>query len=393
MLDKNALVKDIVLDHPETAAVFQRHRIDYCCGGAATVGAACRARDAPERAVWDALEEAVRTRAAPVDDVRALDTPALLARVVDTHHAYLRRTLPLLTTLAAKVARVHGDHDAKLPALAVKVSALRDTLEPHLDEEERAWFPAFAAEETSEAAVRAAAAMVEEHRAIGALLQEIRALAGDFRAPDWACTSYRTLLRELEALESDTLRHVHVENHVLAPRVSAAMPATTPATIAEYLVADHARLDALLARSVRDPGRFAAGAFEEFRAGLMRHMAIEERVVSPDARRRRDGHPLDLARRVRVHHAALALLATQQPSAHLVGELRQLLLLHIGEEEGPGGTFEEHARLLTAADQADLVARAAAFPSVQRASGLHPPTDIASAAEALRRAEHAVDPR
>ncbi len=390
MINRNMLVKDIVLDHPETAAVFQRHRVDYCCGGDVTVGAACAARDAPERAaavLWEALEEAVRSRAAPGVDVRALDTAALVAHIVETHHAYLRRTLPFLTALAAKVARVHGDHNPKLTALADRVTALRDTLEPHIDEEERVLFPAFLGADRSAAAARACAEMLEEHRAVGALLSEARALADDFTAPAWACTSYRTLLRELEALETDTLRHVHLENHVLAPRLEAA---PTP-TIAAYLVADHARLDALLTQSVDDPAHFDAAAFEELRAGLIRHMAIEERIVYPDACFRRGGKPLDLARRVRIHHAALALLATQEPSAHLVGELRQLLLLHIGEEEGPGGTFEQHARLLTLADEADLVARAAAFPAVRRASGLHPPTDIASAAEALRRAVHAVD--
>jgi regulator of cell morphogenesis and NO signaling len=39
--------------------------------------------------------------------------------------------------------------------------------------------------------------------------------------PEWACTSYRTLLSELAALEGDVLRHVHLENHVLMPRFAA----------------------------------------------------------------------------------------------------------------------------------------------------------------------------
>ena len=36
--------------------------------------------------------------------------------------------------------------------------------------------------------------------------------------PEWGCSSYRVLMSELEALEGDVLRHVHLENHVLMPR-------------------------------------------------------------------------------------------------------------------------------------------------------------------------------
>ena len=49
-------------------------------------------------------------------------------------------------------------------------------------------------------------------------LARIRLLADDFIVPDWACKSYRLMLNELLTLEEDTMRHVHLENHVLMPR-------------------------------------------------------------------------------------------------------------------------------------------------------------------------------
>ena len=52
-------------------------------------------------------------------------------------------------------------------------------------------------------------------------LSVMRSIADDYVAPEWACNSYRTLMTELAHLEADTLRHVHVENHVLLPRFSA----------------------------------------------------------------------------------------------------------------------------------------------------------------------------
>ena len=64
--------------------------------------------------------------------------------------------------------------------------------------------------------------MREEHLAVGAMLGRMRSLADDFTTPAWGCNSYRALMTELEALEADVLRHVHLENHVLMPRFAGA---------------------------------------------------------------------------------------------------------------------------------------------------------------------------
>jgi regulator of cell morphogenesis and NO signaling len=219
-LDRSLTVAQIVLEHAACAAVLQRHRIDYCCRGGVTVGEACARVGADVEAVAAELERAVaESQGAGREDLRSLATPSLVAEIVARHHGYLRRTLPFLRALAEKVGRVHGDHDARLRDLSAAVQELADLLEPHLDEEEQVLFPALVKRELDRVAVRREfEAMVEDHLAVGARLARIRLLAGNFLPPEWACTSYRTLLSELAALEGDVLRHVHLENHVLMPR-------------------------------------------------------------------------------------------------------------------------------------------------------------------------------
>jgi regulator of cell morphogenesis and NO signaling len=63
--------------------------------------------------------------------------------------------------------------------------------------------------------------MHEDHLAVGELLGRIRELSDGFATPEWGCNTYRVLMAELEALEADILRHVHIENHILAPRFAA----------------------------------------------------------------------------------------------------------------------------------------------------------------------------
>jgi quercetin dioxygenase-like cupin family protein len=56
---------------------------------------------------------------------------------------------------------------------------------------------------------------------VAALLERIRVASDDLTIPSWACGSYRMLFNELQAAERDTFTHVHLENHVLAPRFAA----------------------------------------------------------------------------------------------------------------------------------------------------------------------------
>ena len=90
--------------------------------------------------------------------------------------------LQSLRALAAKVARVHGGHNPRLIELDATISELTDTLETGADD---------AAETAS----------------LDQLFARVRAAADNFAVPDWACSSYRTLFRELEHLERDVLRH------------------------------------------------------------------------------------------------------------------------------------------------------------------------------------------
>ena len=51
------------------------------------------------------------------------------------------------------------------------------------------------------------------------------------------------------------------------------MVADAPGALARFLLDDHRRLEALLDRAATDPA-----AYEAFREGLLRHIAMEEKV-------------------------------------------------------------------------------------------------------------------
>ncbi len=139
---------------------------------------------------------------------------ALVARIVERHHAYERRALPYLVALLAKVAGFHRRRNAKLGVLCDVGQELAEAIEAQLDDEERDLFPAVLAG-SPDAARGGLDRMRRHHRALALFLARVRWLADDFAVPSWAGRSYQLLMEELAALEEDVLEHMHLEGALL----------------------------------------------------------------------------------------------------------------------------------------------------------------------------------
>lgn len=157
------------------------------------------------------------------------------------------------------------------------------------------------------------------------------------------------------------------------------------AAIHDLLAADHERLAALLERVVAAEPAAALFAWQEFRAGLLRHIAIEEKVLLADAKRRRDGTPLPAAAQLRLDHAAIASMLAATPAPWLLAELRALLDAHNAVEEGAEGVYAQCERL-AGEDLASLEARVLAVPPVRLAPCIDPERIRGEIARAVRSA-------
>ena len=92
--------------------------------------------------------------------------------------------------------------------------------------------------------------------------------------------------------------------------------------ITDLLMADHARIGALLARAHRGD----AVAYEELRGALLRHIGLEEKILIR-AIRERTGRAPAVTGQLRLDHAALVALEVPPPSAVLQNRKRRLLAL------------------------------------------------------------------
>jgi len=223
----------LVAKHPSSARLFDRLGVDYCCGGDRSLRTACAEEGLDADTVIRMLESDVDLGAADGADGEGTDWTAvplddLIDHIEETHHAYLRRELPRLESLLEKVAHVHGTDAPWVVSVKEVFAELKPNMEAHIEKEEEIVFPFIRAcvEGASPPAPDVLggdpiALMEEEHDETGAALKRMRTLSHDFAVPEWGCNSFRAVMDGLEALETDTHRHVHKENSILFPRARA----------------------------------------------------------------------------------------------------------------------------------------------------------------------------
>ncbi|MEP6889972.1 MAG: hemerythrin domain-containing protein, partial [Nitrospirota bacterium] len=63
-----------------------------------------------------------------------------------------------------------------------------------------------------------------------------------------------------------------------------------------------------------EAGAVDQGTYDQFRAGLLRHIGTEEKILLPAAQRLRGGQPLPIAAKLRLDHGAIASLLMPPPT-------------------------------------------------------------------------------
>ena len=133
--------------------------------------------------------------------------------------------------------------------------------------------------------------------------------------------------------------------------------------VRDFLTEDHRRLDTLLQSAVAHAGHVEQGTYTQFRAGLLRHIGMEEKILLPAAQRLRGGEPLPIASKLRLDHGALAALLMPTPTVAIIARIRGSLKDHKTLEESPGGLYETCDEL-AGSEAAQLLAALQSAPEV-----------------------------
>jgi regulator of cell morphogenesis and NO signaling len=230
MLVSERTVRELASTNPDAARIFESFGIDYCCGGERSLAHACSAAKVSLQGVVDALakhaEEGDR-------NWQAASLAELITHIIEKHHEYVRKEIPRLIALIAKVAKVHGQNHAELAKVETAFRALAEELTVHLVKEERMLFPYIVQlESAARSGSRPAPVMfgtvqnpvhmmIMEHDSVGELLHKMSELTNGYTVPEDSCMSYKMLYQALPEFEADLHQHIHLENNILFPRAIA----------------------------------------------------------------------------------------------------------------------------------------------------------------------------
>ena len=222
----------IVADDYRTAGVFEKHGIDFCCGGNISLAEICRDKGLDPATLQ---QEIAKIKNAPVVRSRnyaAWALPFLADYIVNTHHLYLNENTPQIAAYADKIAEVHGAHHPEVVEIAAIFAGIATDMAGHLREEEEVLFPAV---RRLDAARRAGATpeafdletissslvkLDHEHEEIGDAVHTIRRLAMGYAIPDDVCNTFAVTYQKLKEFEDDLHKHVHLENNILFPKAA-----------------------------------------------------------------------------------------------------------------------------------------------------------------------------
>jgi regulator of cell morphogenesis and NO signaling len=228
-------VRDLVGRYPTTRPVFEKHGIDYCCGGGKCLADVANERGLKLPALVDALKKSLQAEpdaAQPTDkDWYAAPLTELVSHILETHHGYTKTALLRLSSLVPAVLKAHGaHHGAVLRQVQDLFQALNAELSSHLMREEQVLFPYIVAveEHVREWAPKLRAPfgsarnpirqMEHEHESAGAVLAKLHEVTNNYTLPLDACPTFRAMYEELQRLEADLHQHIHLENNILFPR-------------------------------------------------------------------------------------------------------------------------------------------------------------------------------
>lgn len=225
---QNTLAEIVKTDF-RTARIFENYNLDFCCKGNRALDEACKEKKLNTDEILSEVTSVCKDKDSE-KDLYVWKTDELANHILNTHHVYVKKMLPVIFAHSVKVSEVHGKNHPEVKEIADIFQQIHDELSSHLMKEERMLFPAILQlaelEKTNSrmdvspfGSIQSPIDVMErEHAEAGDGFYKIRELSNNYNPPEDACTTYKVLYQELNEFEQDLHTHIHLENNILFPQ-------------------------------------------------------------------------------------------------------------------------------------------------------------------------------
>lgn len=224
------IVGSIVAQDFETAEVFRKYKIDFCCqGNRSILEASDNKQELAQQIVTDLIHLFKKGKSATLD-YKSMPLDLLVEHILDKHHRYVENQIPVLKEYLKRICNAHGFNHPELFEVSLLFNRAADELVVHMKKEELILFPyirkiAEAVQSNGKlgnlpfGSIENPIAMMEhDHSEEGQYFSRISKLTNGYQVPADACNTYKVTMSLLQQFEEDLHLHIHLENNILFPQ-------------------------------------------------------------------------------------------------------------------------------------------------------------------------------
>lgn len=133
-------LSEIVNEQFQTASVFEKYHLDYCCKGKRSLKQACDDENVPVNKIVEDLQNAF-SHTTNTLDFNNIKLYLLSEYIVHTHHSYVNKEMPQIISYLQKVASKHGNRHTELYKISELFAGISNEMTAHMHKEETILFP------------------------------------------------------------------------------------------------------------------------------------------------------------------------------------------------------------------------------------------------------------
>jgi len=225
-INTNTSIGEIVKANFKTAQIFDKNKIDFCCGGAISLEEACEKSKVDINLLVPELQALLVLNDPDSKYIDGLELNELCDYIEKRHHSYVSENIPFLQVKLQKLCDVHGEIHPELFEIKELFDGAAGNLSAHMKKEELILFPyirkmvKFNKEALNPKGefgeVNITIEMLdEEHKTEGLRFMKISDLSSSYNCPPDGCGTFQVTYQTLKDFVKDLHRHIHLENNIL----------------------------------------------------------------------------------------------------------------------------------------------------------------------------------
>jgi regulator of cell morphogenesis and NO signaling len=230
-INSKTIVKEIVAKNFQTAKVFEKYGIDFCCKGNNPLYKAVEEKEINVRELITELQNSSNSDNKTHERYDEWKLTFLSKYILNNHNAYVKESIPRIQEHLNIVENKHGKKNPHMIAVSKLFQEISNEMIRHMAKEEKILFPIVKYLEDCrtfnerpktggyKTIKNPIKIMEQEHYGAGNILAQIRDLTGNYKLPEDACLTFKLTYIELAEFEKDLHKHVHLENNILFPKL------------------------------------------------------------------------------------------------------------------------------------------------------------------------------